>query len=337
MPQRFALTKSENQIKSTNRSQETIPRQIVLERTATCRDSRLAQQLPLSPWYSAVSSNTQRASPALQPGPRLQQALISISRQAERDIEMLSLGASKTRIHALRVRMKKLGALLQLLKQSIAPGKLKTIRGEVRALKEAFAMNRDQQVMNALLVKLRKDKVARHNDRLVPGNGMDGAVEMPGPSQFRRIQATARALTGRLQTMNLRSLVWDDVATSYAHRYAKAREWFRRCGHKASAERLHRWRKLVKDHYLQSLMLLRHRPHLKATRKLGSLLGRMHDLAMLRESFDCGTSNHLGSAITRLLKELQTRSFRKGRQIFVPSRRKIKHQVREVLRLGRFS
>ena len=126
----------------------------------------------------------------------------------------------------------------------------------------------------------------------------------------------------------IRTLAWNDIAKSYAHRYAKARQWFRRCRHKPSAERLHHWRKLVKDHYFQSLIVLRHRPHLKATRKLGSLLGRMHDLAMLREHYDRSSSDHLAPAIARLLKDLHARSFRKAEQIFVPTPRKIKHQVR---------
>ena len=297
-------------------------------------DFRIAQQLPGPLNISAVSFNSPHALPALLPGPRLRKALLSISGQAERDIELLALGSSQTRIHALRMRMKKLCALLQLLKPSIAPTGMKAIRQDARALKQAIALNRDQQVMNALLVKLRDDKVACHEDLFVPGNNNDGADELPGPAQLRRMRATAHALTERLQTMKIRNLAWDDLAKSYGHRYAKARQWFRRCGQKPSAERLHRWRKLVKDHYLQSLIVLRHRPHLKATRKLGSLLGRMHDLAMLREHYAGDPSDHLGHAITRHLKDLQARSFRKARLIFEPSPKKIKHQMRAANRPG---
>ena len=90
----------------------------LLEQTAD--DSRVAQQL-LSPEYSAVSFNSHHAFPALLPGPRLRNALLSISKQAERDIELLSSSSPQARIHALRVRMKKLCALRQLIKPDIAP------------------------------------------------------------------------------------------------------------------------------------------------------------------------------------------------------------------------
>ena len=274
-----------------------------------------------------MSSNPQRASPALLPGPRLRRALLSISKQAERDIELLSSSSSQARIHALRVRMKKLCALLQLIKLDIAPARMKAIRQDVRALKRAFAMNRDQHVMKALLIEISDDKGACHKERIVHGNS-DGSTGLPGPAQLRKLKTTARALTQRLRTMKIRTFAWNDIAKSYAHRYAKARQWFRRCRHKSSAERLHRWRTLVKDHFFQSLILLRHRHHLKATRKLSSLLGKIHDLAMLREHYVRGPSDHLAPGIARLLKDLHARSFRKARQIFVPTPRKIKHQVR---------
>ena len=49
---------------------------------------------------------------------------------------------------------------------------MKAIRQDVRALKRAFAMNRDQHVMTALLVELRDDKVAVTRNGLCMGIAM---------------------------------------------------------------------------------------------------------------------------------------------------------------------
>lgn len=269
---------------------------------------------------------TALSSSALPPEQRLRQVLLSISRQAERDLRLLPSRNSDTRIHALRVRMKKLHAILRLIAPGLAPTTIKAIRRSLRVLKQAFAMNRDQHVLNALLDELndgnvnwRKECIATEN-----GNSPNGIL---GSEQLLRLKATAHMLTQRLQTMTLRPMSWDDIAKAYSRRYAKARQWFRRCEHKPSALRLHRWRAPVKDHYFQSLLVLHDRHHLNASRKLGSLLGQIHDLAMLREHYTHGSSDCLARAIHRQMKNLRARIFRKARRLFVLAPRKIARQV----------
>lgn len=222
--------------------------------------------------------------------------------------------------------MKKMRAILRLIAPSIAHTTTKAIRRSMRVIKRAFAMNRDQHVLNALLAELGGGDLASNEEWITFGKGTDSAGA-PGPVQLRMLKATARALTRCLQTMKLRPLAWDDVAMAYARRYQKARRWFRRCKHKPSAARLHRWRAPVKDHYFQSLLLLRNRHHLNASRKLGSLLGQIHDLAMLREHYIQGSSDRLARAIHRQMKNLRARVFRKARQLFVLSPGKLARQA----------
>lgn len=265
---------------------------------------------------------TAHSSATSPPEQRLRLVLLSISRQAEHDLVLLSSHDPHTRIHALRVRMKKLRAILRLIAPGLAPATIKAIRRSMRVLKQAFAMHRDQHVLNALLAELSAGDVVWHDESIAPedGNGPNG---LPGPAQLRRLKATAHALTRRLQTMRLRPLAWDDLAKAYARRYAKAGQWFRRCEHKPSAARLHRWRAPVKDHYFQSLLMLRDRHRLNAARKLGSLLGQIHDLAMLREHYSHGSCGRLARAIHRKMKNLRARIFRKARHLFVLKPREI--------------
>ena len=127
------------------------------------------------------------------PGPRLRRALLSISQQAERDLEQMAAGDSQTRIHSLRVRMKKLRALLRLIEPGLSAASLKAIQRHMRVLKKAFAMNRDQHVLNALLAEFSDgDTASCRSDYAAPETGAF-ANGLPEPARLRKLQA-ARAL-----------------------------------------------------------------------------------------------------------------------------------------------
>lgn len=260
-------------------------------------------------------------------GLRLQRTLLSISRQAERDLQLLPRGDAHWHVHALRVRMKKLRAVLQLMKAALARSTARAIRHHVRVMKRSFARSRDSHVLQGLLAELGKeDGPGPDHPVCAPAPNDHGG--MPGPDALGRLQAAAHKLTHLLQTMQVQPLAWDDVATSYAGRYAKARRCFRRCGRRPSTSRLHRWRAPVKDHYFQSVLLLHDRAHLSATRELASLLGELHDLAMLRKSHKQPASRPLERTARRRMKHLRRRAFRTAREVFVSSPDKIARQVR---------
>jgi hypothetical protein len=247
--------------------------------------------------------------PCSSAGPGLQQVLLSISRQAELDLQHLSSGDPHLHIHALRVRMKKLRAILRLIKSGLAPATLMAIQRNMRVLKHAFALNRDQHVLHALLVEFSEGAAISQEQG-------ECLINLPSPAKVHRLQSTARRLTHLLTTMTLRPLTGNEIAQAYARRYAKARRWFRRCQHKPSASLMHRWRAPVKDHYFQSLLLLRDQRHLSSCRKLGSWLGQMHDLAILLDHRPPDTSGTVAPAIRRRMKHLRARIFRKARHLF---------------------
>jgi CHAD domain-containing protein len=221
--------------------------------------------------------------------------------------------------------MKKLRAILRLIEPGVSAASLRVLQSNMRALKKAFAMNRDQHVLNALLAEFCNGNTASsHSDYLAPEMG-DFSNGPPEPARLRKLQAAARELTNRLQNMTIRPLEWSDVAQAYAKRYAKARKGLRRCEQKPSPARLHRWRSPVKDHYFESLLMLRDRRHCKTARKLGSMLGQMHDLTLLREHYARDDSNNFAPPIKRLMKNLRARIFRRARHLLVHSPRKIKH------------
>ncbi len=225
--------------------------------------------------------------------------------------------------------MKKLRAILRLIKPCVTPTTMKTIRREARSLRKACAMSRDQHVMNALLLELGDDSAANHKERLAPENA-DGPDGLPSPKQLLKLKATAQRLSSKLETLSLTQLTWDDTAKAYARRYAKVRQWFRRCENKPTSARLHRWRTPVKDHYFQSLIVLPHPHHCKEARKLGRLLGQMHDLAMLREHYDDGGTSNLAHPIHLRMKGLRARIFRQAKRLLSLTPRKLKRLARNI-------
>lgn len=259
-----------------------------------------------------------RSSPEPPPVRKLRGALLSISQQAERDLERLHADNAERRIHTLRVRMKKLRAILRLLKPGLSQAVSHGLRHQLRTLKRAFAMQRDQHVLQSLLMELSADGTCQPSC---------SPASLPSRAELRRLKSTAHALTQRLETMRVRPLGWDDIARAYARRYARARQGFRHCKRKPTAANLHRWRSPVKDHYLQSLLLLRDRDRLKLVQKLGSWLGRLHDFALLREHCRHG----LASAIRHRMKKLRARIYRKAPHLFQISPRKLSRQMNAAL------
>lgn len=265
---------------------------------------------------------------------KIRSTLLSISRQAERDLELLPSDDVQRRIHTLRVRMKKLRAILRLLKPGLAPATLHAIRRRLRILKQAFSRNRDQHVLQSLVAKFQvKCSTTRHLPRIqfpAPQKGRRSA-DLPTRTQLLRLKATAHELTHQLETLTIRPMDGHDIAKAYVRRYSAALKGFRRSMKKPTPERLHRWRSPVKDHYLQSLLLLRDRRHLKLSRRLGSWLGQMHDLSLLHAHCQQHAPDAWVRTIRRRMKNLLARIFRKARRLFEISPSKLLRHVTTAL------
>lgn len=264
---------------------------------------------------------------------KIRSTLLSISRQAERDLELLPSDDVQRRIHTLRVRMKKLRAILRLLKHGLPPATLHAIRRRLRILKQAFSKNRDQHVLQSLAAEFQMECSTSHLPRIqfpAPQKGRRSA-DLPSRSELLRLKATAHDLTHRLETLTIHPMDGRDIARACAKRYASALHGFRRSRKKPTPERLHRWRSPVKDHYLQSLLLLRDRRHLKLSRRLGSWLGQMHDLSLLHAHCQQHAPGTWVRTIRRRMKDLLAHIFRKARRLFELSPSKLLRHVTAAL------
>jgi len=255
------------------------------------------------------------------PGARLKRVLLSVAHQTQCDIERLSSGHAHRHIHALRVRMKKLRALLMLVEREIPQRTLEVIRQDIRFLKRAFAGDRDEAVVNDLCEKITGTRTEG------PGARSPQKDVKPSREKGRQIEAAAARLTKRLQGLRLGRLVWKEAAKAFSHGYAKARRWFERCQRKPFADRMHHWRAPVKEHYYQSLCLLPEGNRCKSWRKLGSQLGKMHDLAMLEDHLQKGAQDGPLELVKAEMKRRRDRVFRLAGKLFASAPKKLKRRV----------
>ncbi len=229
--------------------------------------------------------------------------MVSICRQTERDLKALD-SDPEFYIHSLRVRMKKLRALLRLVRENVPASGLVRIRGHIRMLKNAFAADRDQQVLHALLVDFLESEGGLQQEAAIASAGDAPSGHQKSPATMRRLRRVALDLRRDIAALRFGSISDEDVIAAFVRRYGKARRMMRRCERDPAPERMHQWRGPVKDIYYQSLAL-HELPGMDRcignARKLGRLLGKRHDFWLLEQHFKNG--EHDGT-----LKEVRKRT-----------------------------
>jgi len=203
------------------------------------------------------------------PGVVIQGALKACATQAALDLRRMETRPDHG-IHCVRVRMKKLHALLQLLHGGIA---LRPLKALTRKLRRAFTLNRDRHVQAALVADLAGREPPCRAAALKDSAALLGKA--------RRLAGVASELLAGMASLDLAGLTWDQVLAAHARRYGRGRHQFKRCERNPSPERLHVLRKTVKDLYYQTLVLrrLKHaRRRLGLAHELASHLGRLHDV-----------------------------------------------------------
>ena len=177
-------------------------------------------------------------------------------------------------VHYLRVRMKKLRAVLRLGRTGENTGELRSLDRHCRAIKNGYGGMRDNDVMDRLCQK--------HFGEALPDSAQVHATDWSQERGRRELLA----LACELEDMPLAGLDWQRVLENYRQAWRSARKAMRRCEDSRAPRAFHTWRKRVKRLYYQCLALRRQLggdKRIRRARKLGRRLGREHDLAMLCE------------------------------------------------------
>ncbi len=201
----------------------------------------------------------------------LRALLRQLAAQGLRDLERMR-EAPDAAIHDLRVRMKKLRAVLRLGKTAANKTMLSAIDHHCRAIKNSYGAQRDDMVLQRLCQK--------HFHEALPASAEIRAADRTPEHGQRELLALDR----ELERLPLAGLEWKQVLANYRKTWRSAKKRMRRWEDHQDPHDLHPWRKRVKQLYFQSLALIwlkGAKKRIRRARKLGSRLGRDHDLAGL--------------------------------------------------------
>lgn len=245
---------------------------------------------------------------------------------AQGDVTRVQGGGAAVATHQLRVRMKKLLALLRLCQDSVPDHTFEAARMHIRAVKNACAGNRDLVVRDHLVEKLsRRFHLAPQHPLRTRGRG----CQPPSPS-FLRHQLCA--LEQLVETMRIERLTPEQILSAHTLTYRKGRRMMKEAFDTPKKETLHRWRHRVKDLHYQTLALAHlsgSSRRVRRARKLGALLGRERDLANLAQepayALKRGPWSHL---IQEHRSRLRERILILGRRLYDPVVQAFEHRIK---------
>lgn len=266
--------------------------------------------------------------PSAASGKVLRRLIEGLIDAARRDVKRLSGRHEAVATHQLRVRMKKLLALLRLGRDCMPDHTFEAMRMHIRAVKNACAGNRDIVVRDKLVEKLSRRFHITPKHEIVP------LRKLPAPSAS-FLQHQLCALEQLIDTTRIDHLTPEQVVAAHAISYRKGRRLMKEAYDGDRDQTLHRWRHRVKDLHYQTLAL----PSLpgaerrvRRARKLGSLLGRERDLANLAHepayAVKRGAWSHL---IHEHRSKLLVRILLLGHKLYDPAAQQFHHKMEKQL------
>jgi CHAD domain-containing protein len=272
---------------------------------------------------SATPHRKRAASPESVPaGVWLQSVMGQIASQAKMDIAALQ-ARPKTAIHALRKRMKKIQSLLQLAAPVIEKERLETVKAGIREIKDAAMSRRDADVLTDL------------------GEELGVSLETPDVSRpdASMLEAYVTELVIDLQELDLRGLTWSGITYHHLKTCRRALKAWKKAERDPTMETLHVWRKRVKAQYHQSLALHRwlgQNGRLRRMKRLGSLLGRCHDLDLFATTVvgsngRGGKDKKLRRKVGHRRQKLTRRIFDRAERVFTRPLTKTEHRLSSYL------
>jgi len=254
------------------------------------------------------------------------------------------------RVHEARKALKRLRALLRLLRDELGGQIYEREQALLRDTGRRLARARDAAVLLATLDEL----IARHPKKLAGRRGVrrlrgrlrrecEGAAERVLGESLRPGGAVAelRAMRVRVEQWPLAHVGAEAIEPAVERLYATGRKRMRRAAKAKGSRRrmrtLHQWRKRVKDlRYAQEIVGAGKRA--KRADALGELLGEEHDLAVLgervRQAAKTGqpgrrTRKLLLRAIARRRKKLRRRALRDGARLYARKPRRFVRRLRK--------
>jgi CHAD domain-containing protein len=266
---------------------------------------------------------------------------IAIEQIGRAQAQLSDKGDQAVAVHETRKALKRLRALLRLIRPAMGEAAFKRENAQLREIGLSLSGARDRHVLLETVNKLeggaglgRKGLIANLRACIAAANG-DG----PPPS-MQQAQERLADTQKRLAELPIDGSGFDVVAAGLERSYRKARRAFREAYDKPSDEAFHEWRKGAQAHWRQMTLLSRAWPeYLDArageARCLSQLIGDDHDLALLvafvHSDVAAGLGNEQGAIVEKAARqrqaELREAARPRGDRLFAEAPKRLRDSI----------
>ncbi|MEK0445937.1 MAG: hypothetical protein RLZZ399_1258 [Verrucomicrobiota bacterium] len=241
-------------------------------------------------------------------------------------------------VHRSRVAIKKLRALLRLLRPALAPKKLILLRSNLRKAASTLAPCREvDSLLESVTLLVRKGALSQKESRPLRRAISALADKQPPPEgpTLSKVRSWLRCVRKTLLERPTQLLRQSHIERELKRTYLRAHRLF--CAYQSvspsdAAETLHAWRKLTKRLAYQMRLTAPLRNSLgkrfiRGAEKIGELTGQGRDLTLLAETLDTPPfreHNILAiRAIRKTIPKIRKKAINAGKGIFVRSKKRL--------------
>jgi len=182
-------------------------------------------------------------------------------------------------VHQVRVELKRLRAMLLLLRADLAERDYLQAKNSSRTLAHDLAASRESKVLRDTLALL----LLEPGEQALKAKALSAITLQQQPehaAKARQLRNDRDSLAQQLDALSLNRLSASTLQQGLKRNYRKGRRQWQQIRCRPEREALHTWRRSVKQllYQLQLLVPEQHPRYLKQLNELGKLLGQLHDL-----------------------------------------------------------
>ena len=227
-------------------------------------------------------------------GPKLQELAREEINRIIAALRTLNASTLDVRTHKLRKRLKRLRALLWLVREPLGKKRYRAEDGVFREAGRALAAMRDAQALLKTHDRLQQQFFPRKPPTLLralrqklSAHERQCASALVGSAALGKQIVGLQGALDRVDEWPVGDYGWKEMRRAVKRSYERSRESYKQAHDDPDAARLHRWRKRTKDFTLHLRLLRRIGPVLMEElahdyEVLGEFLGDDHDLLVLR-------------------------------------------------------
>jgi CHAD domain-containing protein len=256
-------------------------------------------------------------------------------------LECLRKSRHSAAIHGVRKEIKKLRAILRLVREGISRGDYRRTKKALHRSADRLAASRDARVMLQAFEQLAGGRAARRFPKILKSLQKYRRRET---SRFRDKDSIAVArknlqkTTRRWARLKIKAAGWAAIEPGLQESYRRGWQACKLARRQPSAEHFHEWRKQVKNFWHQLRLLwpawpAAARSLTERLEQLGELLGEEHDLALLKQFIAAHCANEAGEAVAlnRLIearqKKLRAAALELGSRLYAETPAMICHRL----------